>query len=85
MQKQFLDDIKFLEHKTTNARKNYEATLTASERSDKRLINLAWDLVGFEELMKQTNGLKAKLYNMIDRYKLQYVMADFECFSSNIT
>ena len=68
--KQFLDDIEFLEHGTTNARKKYEATLTASQRSDKTLMNLAWDLVGFEELTKQANGLKSELDNMINNLKL---------------
>ncbi len=44
--------------------------MTASQRSDKTLMNLAWDLVGFEELTKQANGLKAELDNMINNLKL---------------
>ena len=65
MQKQFVVDIEFLEHGTTNANKKYEAMLAASQRSEKTLINLAWDLVEFEELMKQANELKSDLDNII--------------------
>ena len=31
---------------------------------------MAWDLVGFEELMKQANGIKADLDNNISNLKL---------------
>ena len=41
MQKQFVVDIEFLEHGTTNAKNKYETTLAASQRSEKTLINLA--------------------------------------------
>ena len=70
MQKQFVVDIEFLEHGTTIAKKKYEATLAASQRSEKTLMNLAWDLVGFEELTKQANGLKADLDNIMSNLQL---------------
>ena len=76
MQKQFVVDIEFLEHGTTNAKKKYEATLAASQRLEKTLMNLAWDLVEFEELTKQANGLKADLDNIMSNLQLgRHVLA----------
>ena len=66
----FVDDTEFLKNGLATAKKKYESKLTNSCCSDDLLMKLSWDVVGFEQLLKQTNEFKDELNIVIDDLKL---------------
>jgi hypothetical protein len=67
---EFVDDTEFLKDGMASAKEKYEKKLTNSRCSDDLLMKLAWDVVGFEQLLKQANEFKNELELMIDDLKL---------------
>ena len=67
---QFADDTVFLMDGMAIAKQKYEKKLTYSRCSDDVLMKLAWDLVGFEQLLKQADEFKVVLNTVIDDLKL---------------
>ena len=59
-------DITFLRNGEQESRELYEKRRRASNSSETVLIALAWDLVGFEDLLKETAQLRAKCNDLID-------------------
>jgi hypothetical protein len=67
---EFVDDTEFLKDGMASAKEKYEKKLTNFRCSDDLLMKLAWDVVGFEQLLKQANEFKNELELMIDDLKL---------------
>ena len=66
----FVDDTEFLKNGLGTAKKKYESKLINFRCSDNLLMKLSWDVVGFEQLLKQTNEFKDELNIVIDDLKL---------------
>ena len=67
---EFVDDTEFLKDGMAIAKEKYEKKLTNSRCSDDLLMKLAWDVVGFEQLLKQANNFKNELELMVNDLKL---------------
>ena len=67
---EFVDDTEFLKDGMAIAKEKYEKKLTNSRCSVDLLMKLAWDIVGFEQLLKQANNFKNELELMVNDLKL---------------
>ena len=62
--------LEFLEHGLTIAKETYEKKLEKSHLSDDLLMQLAWDVVGFEQLINQGNEIEEEVSSMVDDMRL---------------
>ena len=65
----FVHDAEFLKDGMDIAKEKYGKKLTNSRCSEDLLMKLAWDVVGFEQLLKQANDFKDELELVINDLK----------------
>jgi hypothetical protein len=57
-------DIPFLEESSAAAKIAYESALNVSGKTEQTLMELAWNVTGYEELLKQANAYQDELSEM---------------------
>lgn len=72
--KKWEDDIEFLETGLKDAKLKYKVALTAAHKSDQNLMKLAWDVIGFEELIKCASNFKIEIGEVIENVKLDLMV-----------
>ena len=65
----FVHDAEFLKDGMDIAKEKYGKKLTNSRCSEDLLMKLAWDVVGFEQLLKQANDFKDELELVVNGLK----------------
>ena len=65
----FLHDTEFLKDGMDIAKEKYDKKLANSRCSEDLLMKLAWDVVGFEQLLKQANDFKNELELVVNDLK----------------
>lgn len=65
-----MDDIAFFDNGTTLAKDKYEKKLESLRCSEDLLMKLAWDVLGYEQLLKQACGFEDELNMTVDDLKL---------------
>ena len=48
----------------------YETALNVTHRSDQNVMKLAWDVIGYEELIKQAGNLKVQAGEILEDVKI---------------
>ena len=61
--------LEFLMPGETQARAAYEKVLNASRPSDNVMMELSWELIGYEELLKQNNELIQEITHIANQFK----------------
>ncbi|CAB3983365.1 Hypothetical predicted protein [Paramuricea clavata] len=61
--------LEFLTTGESRARVAYEKVLKASRPSDNVMIELSWELIGYEELLKQNNELIQEITCIVNRFE----------------
>ena len=64
------DDITFLKEANTATKLDYEAALNVPGKREQKLMELAWNVTGIEELLKQANEYVNELSQMILFFQL---------------
>lgn len=65
----FVHDAEFLKDCMDIAKEKYDKKLTNSRCSEDLFMKLAWDVVGFEQLLKQANDFKDELELVVNDLK----------------
>ena len=60
--------VEFLSSGKAKARDSYEKVLQASRPSEKSLMELSWDLVGFEELQKKNREFSQEIMSIVNNF-----------------